>query len=177
MFIFCLTEHKYWEMNAAHSSPNVFIDALGSLWNQAKAGPLRQAGNTLHRNSHTLHRTCDCTDRKNRRTWQRVVWKSRGEDHSPEYAVPGEWKACPVVPERRRQTLFAVRGGLERRVHGWYWSGEILSSVGHILVSWRGRSLVPVWFSPHPTPNDTDGTAGSARRPFSRMVFRGVRRW
>ena len=44
MFPFSLTEHKYWETNAAHSSPNVFMDPLGSLWNQAKAGPLRRAG-------------------------------------------------------------------------------------------------------------------------------------
>ena len=47
MFPFCLTEHKYWETKAAHSSPNVFMDPLGSLWNHAKAGPLRLAGNTL----------------------------------------------------------------------------------------------------------------------------------
>ena len=42
-------EHRYWETNAAHNSPNEFMDPLGSLWNQAKAGPLRLAGNTLHR--------------------------------------------------------------------------------------------------------------------------------
>ena len=47
MFPFCLIEHKYWETKAAHSSSNVFIDPLGSLWNQAKAGPLRLVGNTL----------------------------------------------------------------------------------------------------------------------------------
>ena len=47
MFPFCLTEHKYWETKAAHKSPNVFMDPLGSLWNHAKAGPLRLAGNTL----------------------------------------------------------------------------------------------------------------------------------
>ena len=49
-------------------------------------------------------------DRKNRRTWRRVVWKSRGEDRSPGYAVQGEWRVCPVVPERRRKKSFAVRG-------------------------------------------------------------------
>ena len=49
MFPFSLTEHNYWETNMAHSSPNVFMDPLGSLWNQAKVGPLRLAGNTLHR--------------------------------------------------------------------------------------------------------------------------------
>ena len=30
------------------------------------------------------------------------------------------------------------------------------SPVGNILVSWRGRSLVPDGLSPHPTPSDTD---------------------
>ena len=49
IFPFCLTEHRYWETNKAHNSPNEFIDPLGSLWNQAKAGPLRLARNTLHR--------------------------------------------------------------------------------------------------------------------------------
>ena len=68
-------------------------------------------------------------------------------------------------------------GGPERWVHGWYWPGEAPSSVRHILVSWRGRSLVPAGFSPHPTPCDTDGPAGSARRPFSRMGFHGVQGW
>ena len=33
MFPFCRTEHKYLEMNAAHSSLNEFIDPLESLWN------------------------------------------------------------------------------------------------------------------------------------------------
>ena len=49
MFPFCWTEHKYWKMNAAHSSLNEFIDPFGSLWNQARAGPFRLAGNTLHK--------------------------------------------------------------------------------------------------------------------------------
>ena len=49
MFPFCRTEHKYWEMNVAHSSLNEFIDPLGSLWNQARAGPFMVAGNTLHK--------------------------------------------------------------------------------------------------------------------------------
>ena len=49
MFPFCRTEHKYWEMNAAHGSLNEFIDPLGSLWNQAKAGPFRLGRNTLHK--------------------------------------------------------------------------------------------------------------------------------
>ena len=35
-------------MNAAHRSLNEFIDPLGCLWNQARAGPFRLAGNTLH---------------------------------------------------------------------------------------------------------------------------------
>ena len=50
MFPFCLIEHKYWETKTAYSSLNVFIDPLGSLWNHAKAGPLRLAGNTLQSN-------------------------------------------------------------------------------------------------------------------------------
>ena len=49
MFHFCWTEYKYWETNATHNSPNEFMDPLGSLWNQARAGPFRLAGNTLHR--------------------------------------------------------------------------------------------------------------------------------
>ena len=47
MLPFCLTEHKYRETKAAHSSPNVFMDHLGSLWNHAKAEPPRLARNTL----------------------------------------------------------------------------------------------------------------------------------
>ena len=50
MFPFCLTKHKYWESKAAYSSPNVFMDPLGSLWNHAKVRPLRLAGNTLQSN-------------------------------------------------------------------------------------------------------------------------------
>ena len=49
-------------------------------------------------------------DRKNRRTWRRVVWRSREEDRSPGYAIQGEWRACPVVPGWRRKKSFAVRG-------------------------------------------------------------------
>ena len=49
MFPFCRTEHKYWETNAAHNSLNELMGPLGSLWNQAKVGPFRLAGNTLHR--------------------------------------------------------------------------------------------------------------------------------
>ena len=49
MFPFYRTEHKYWEMNAAHNSLNEFMDPLESLWNQARAAPLRLARNTLHR--------------------------------------------------------------------------------------------------------------------------------
>ena len=44
--------------------------------------------------------------------------KAAGEDHSPEYAVQKEWKACPVVPEWQRQALFAVRGQ-PRKVGTW----------------------------------------------------------
>ena len=47
MFPFYRTEHKYWERNATHKLLNEFIDPLGSLWNQARAGPFRQAENTL----------------------------------------------------------------------------------------------------------------------------------
>ena len=49
MFPFYRTKHKYLETNAAHNSPNEFIDPLGSLWNQDKVGPFRLAENTLHR--------------------------------------------------------------------------------------------------------------------------------
>ena len=47
MFPFFRTEHKYWETKAAHNSLNKFMDPLESLWNQARAGPFRQAGNTV----------------------------------------------------------------------------------------------------------------------------------
>ena len=49
MFPFFRTEHKYWEKNAAHNSLNELMDPLGSLCNQARAGPFRLAGNTLHK--------------------------------------------------------------------------------------------------------------------------------
>ena len=49
MLHFFRIEHKYWEMKAAHNSLNEFMDPLGSLWNQARAGPFKLAGNTLHR--------------------------------------------------------------------------------------------------------------------------------
>ena len=68
-------------------------------------------------------------------------------------------------------------GGSERRVHVWYWPGETPSLVGHILMSWLGRSLVPAGLSPHLTPSNTNGPARPARRPFLRIVFCGVRRW
>ena len=49
MFPFYRTEHKYWEMNVAYNSLNEFMDPLGSLLNQARAGPFRLVENTLHR--------------------------------------------------------------------------------------------------------------------------------
>ena len=49
MFPFCRTEHKYWDMNTAHSSLNEFMDHLRSLWNQARVGPFRLVRNTLHK--------------------------------------------------------------------------------------------------------------------------------
>ena len=48
MFPLCRTKHKYWETNAAHNSLNELIDLCGSLWSQARAGPFKLAGNTLH---------------------------------------------------------------------------------------------------------------------------------
>ena len=56
MFPFYRTEHRYWETNVAHNSVNKLIDPYRSLWNQARAGPLRLAKNTLHnrRSSPTL---------------------------------------------------------------------------------------------------------------------------
>ena len=38
----------YWETNAAHNSLNELIDLHGSLWNHARTGPFKLAGNTLH---------------------------------------------------------------------------------------------------------------------------------
>ena len=102
--------------------------------------------------------------------------KPRG-DRNPGYVVQGEWRACLVVPRRRRKKLFAERGRPEGRVHRWQRRGDVPRSVGHILVSWRWRSLVPAGFSPHPAPCDTDGPAGSARWPFSRLGFRSVPRY
>ena len=49
MFPFFRTKHKYWETKATHNSSNEFMDPLGSLWNQARAGPFRLAGNILHK--------------------------------------------------------------------------------------------------------------------------------
>ena len=69
------------------------------------------------------------------------------------------------------------RGSPERRVYSWYWLGEAPGWVRHILLSGHGRSLVSAGFSPCPTPHDSDGPAGSAGRPFSRMGFRCIRRW
>ena len=48
MFPFCRTEHKCWETNATHNSLNELIDLCRSLWNQARAGPFKLAGNTLY---------------------------------------------------------------------------------------------------------------------------------
>ena len=49
MFPFWRTEHKYWETKVAHNLLSEFMDSLGSLWNHARAGPFRLAGNTLHK--------------------------------------------------------------------------------------------------------------------------------
>ena len=59
------------------------------------------------------------------------------------------------------------RGGPERRVYGWYWPGEALGWVGHILLSGHGRLLVFSGFSPRLTPCNTNELAGPARWPFS----------
>ena len=48
IFPFYRTEHRYWETNAAHNALNELIDLHGSLWNQARAGPFKLVGNTLH---------------------------------------------------------------------------------------------------------------------------------
>ena len=48
MFLFCRTEQRYYDTNAAHRSLNGFIKLRGSLWNQANAGPCKLAGNILH---------------------------------------------------------------------------------------------------------------------------------
>ena len=47
-FPFCQMEHMYWETNAAHNSLNELINLHKSLWNQARVGPFKMAGNTLH---------------------------------------------------------------------------------------------------------------------------------
>ena len=52
--------------------------------------------------------------------------------------------------------------------------GEAPRTVGHKRVSWRRQSSVLAEFSPYPVPYDADG---SARWPFSRLGFRGVRGW
>ena len=48
MFLFCLTEQRYCDTNAPHSSLNEFIELHGSLWNKANVGPHKLPGNTLH---------------------------------------------------------------------------------------------------------------------------------
>ena len=49
MFLFCRTEQRYCDTNAAHSSWNEFIELRESLWNQANASPHKLAENTLHK--------------------------------------------------------------------------------------------------------------------------------
>ena len=49
MLPFYRIEHRYLETNTTHNSLNEFMDPLGSLWNQARVGPFRLAGNTLHK--------------------------------------------------------------------------------------------------------------------------------
>ena len=36
------------------------------------------------------------------------------EDCSPGYAVKGEWRASPVVPERRREQMSVARGRAQK---------------------------------------------------------------
>ena len=48
MFLFCRTEQRYYDTNAAHSSLNEFIELRGILWNQANAAPHKLDRNTLH---------------------------------------------------------------------------------------------------------------------------------
>ena len=77
MFLFCHTEQRYLEMNAAQSLLNEFIELRGSLWNQASVGPHRLAGNTLH-NRQSLpafnvipncNGACDHKGQPSHRTW------------------------------------------------------------------------------------------------------------
>ena len=49
MLPFFQTGLRYWETNIAHNSLNELMNPLGSLWNQARVGPFKLAGNTLHR--------------------------------------------------------------------------------------------------------------------------------
>ena len=48
MFLFCLTEQRYFNTNAPHSSLNEFIELHRSLWKQANIVPHKLAKNTLH---------------------------------------------------------------------------------------------------------------------------------
>ena len=78
----------------------------------------------------------------------------------------GSGKHVLWSPNGGRKDHLRCRGGPEKRVYGWYWPGEALGRVGHILLSGHGRSLVSTRFSPRLTPCNTDGPAGPARWSF-----------
>ena len=87
----------------------------------------------------------------------------------------GEHVLCPRTAEEK--IICGVGVALKGEYIDGTGGGIPPGPVGHILVSWRWRSLVPAGFSPHPAPCDIDGPVGSVRWPFSRLGFRSVRGW
>ena len=113
-------------------------------------------------------------DWKNRRTWRKVFWRSR-EGGGGGGGGGGRIVIQDMLSKGSGEhVLWSPDGGGDAH---WGGGGDAPRPVVYILVSWHWRSLVPAGFSPHLAPCDTDGPAGSARWPFSRLGFRGVRGW
>ena len=99
MFPFCQTEHKFWETKAAHNSLNEFMDPLGSLWNQVRAGPLRLAWNTLHRRrSFPVLRII---------VWLKCIMWSYGSEE-PSYMANVVWQSHGVAHNSRYAALMGM---------------------------------------------------------------------
>ena len=91
-------------------------------------------------------------DRRSRRTWQRMVWKSHregwgggggggGGDCNSRYADQGEWKACHVVPERRVQRHFLSQAA-PRKASIWLVRAEGGPRLGQVQIVERAWAVV-----------------------------------
>ena len=116
-------------------------------------------------------------DRINRHTWRGWYGEAAGRIIIQDMLSKGSEEHVLWSVDDGGENHLRSGGGLKVWVHEWYWQGEAPRTVGHKWVSWRRQSLVPVGFSQHPAPCDADGPAGSARWPFSRLGFRGIRGW